>query len=432
MSAAYDVERVRKDFPILARTVHGRPLVYLDSAATSQKPTAVLDAMRDYYELHNAAVHRGVHTLADEATELYEGAREKVAAFIGGSDPREIVFTKNATEAINLVAYALGNATARMSPDSPVERAGARPSWLAIGPGDEVLITEMEHHSNIVPWQLLCQRTGATLRWLPLTDEGRLDLSQLDRLLTGRTRLVSFVHQSNILGTVNPVDVLVRRAREVGALVLLDACQSVPHMGIDVRALDVDFIAFSGHKMCGPTGIGALWARLELLEVMPPFLGGGSMIDEVTMEVATYAEPPQKFEAGVPMIAQAVGLGAAIDYLTELGMDAVAAHEHGLTAYALDALPTVPGLRIIGPPTADDRGGAISFTLPGIHPHDVGQVLDELGVAVRVGHHCARPVCARFGVAATTRASFHLYSTPAEVDALVDGLAHVQRFFGVA
>jgi cysteine desulfurase/selenocysteine lyase len=430
VSAAYDVDRVRKDFPILSRTVHGdRPLVYLDNAATSQKPTAVIDAMRDYYELHNAAVHRGIHTLADEATELYEGAREKVAAFIGAPDPREIVFTKNATEAINLVAYSLGNATARMSPDSPVERAGARPSWLALGPGDEVLVTEMEHHSNIVPWQLLCQRTGATLRWLPLTDEGRLDLTDLNRLLTERTRLVSFVHQSNILGTVNPVDVLVRRAREVGALVLLDACQSVPHMGVDVRALDVDFIAFSGHKMCGPTGIGALWARLELLEVMPPFLGGGSMIDEVTMEVATYAQPPQKFEAGVPMIAQAVGLGAAVDYLTELGMDAVAAHEHELTAYALDALPTVPGLRVIGPPTSAGRGGAISFTLPGIHPHDVGQVLDEQGVAVRVGHHCARPVCARFGVTATTRASVHLYTTTGEIDALVAGLVHVQRFF---
>jgi cysteine desulfurase/selenocysteine lyase len=429
--AAYDVERVRKDFPILSRAVHGHPLVYLDSANTSQKPTAVLDAMRDHYEHHNANVARAVHTLGEEATAAYERARDKVAAFIGAPHREEVVFTKNASEALNVVAYSLGNASARMSPDSPLEPRGARPSRLALGAGDEILVTEMEHHSNLVPWQLLCQRTGATLRWLPLTDDGRLDLRDLDVLLNERTRVVSFVHISNALGTLNPVEVIVRRAREVGALVVLDACQSVPHMPIDVAALGVDFVAFTGHKMCGPTGIGVLWGRLGLLAEMPPFLGGGEMIDEVTMAGSTYADPPHKFEAGTPPIAQAVGLGAAVDYLTDLGMDAVAAHEHELTAYTLDQLAGIDGLRIVGPATAEDRGGAISFTLAGIHPHDVGQVLDEQGVAVRVGHHCARPVCARFGVTATTRASVHLYTTTGEIDALVAGLARVQRFFRV-
>ncbi len=431
MTAAYDVERVRKDFPILSRTVHGHPLVYLDSANTSQKPTAVLDAMRDHYEQHNANVARAVHTLGEEATAAYEGARDKVAAFIGAPNRDEVVFTKNASEALNLVAYSLGNATARMSPDSPLEPSGARPSWLALGPGDEILVTEMEHHSNLVPWQLLAQRTGATLRWLPLTDDGRLDLTDLESLLTERTRVVSFVHLSNSLGTLNPVDPIVARAREVGALVVLDACQSVPHLPIDVAALGADFVAFTGHKMCGPTGIGVLWGRSELLEDMPPFLGGGEMIDEVTMGRSTYAAPPHKFEAGTPPIAEAIGLGAAVDYLTDLGMDAVAAHEHELTAYALDRLSSIDGLRIVGPPTAVARGGAISFALRGIHPHDVGQVLDERGIAVRVGHHCARPVCLRYGVPATTRASVHLYSTTGEIDALVDGLVHVQGFFGV-
>ena len=407
-TAAYDVQRIRKDFPLLDRLVHGdRPLVYLDNAATSQKPQLVLDALRDYYELHNANVHRGIHVLAEEATAAYEGARDKVAAFVHAVDRREIVFTKNASEAINLVAY-----TTRLQP------------------GDEVLITEMEHHSNIVPWQLLCQRTGATLRWLPLTDDGRLDLSDLEALCNERTKVVAFVHQSNIVGTINPVDVIVRRARQVGARVLLDACQSVPHMGVDVQTLDVDFLAFSGHKMCGPTGVGVLWGRLGLLEEMPPFLGGGEMIEEVTMTVSTYADVPHKFEAGTPPIAQVVGLGAAVDYLTEVGIDAVHAHEQALTAYALDAMAAVDGLRIIGPASTQDRGSAISFALKGVHPHDVGQVLDELGVAVRVGHHCAKPACVRYGVPATTRASFYLYTTRAEVDALVAGLEHVKRFFG--
>ena len=431
MTAGYDVERVRKDFPILSRHIHGHPLVYLDSANTSQKPMAVLDAVRDHYEQHNANVARAVHTLGEEATAAYEGARDKVAAFVSAPSRDEVVFTKNASEAINLVAYSLGNASARMSPDSPEEPRGARPSWLAVRSGDEILVTEMEHHSNLVPWQLLAQRTGATLRWLPLTDDGRLDLTDLDRLLTERTRVVSFAHVSNLLGTHNPVEPIVRRAREVGALVVLDACQSVPHLPVDVQALGVDFVAFTGHKMCGPTGIGVLWGRAELLAEMPPFLGGGEMIDQVTMGGSTYAEPPHKFEAGTPPIAQAIGLGAAVDYLTDLGMAAVAAHEHELTTYTLEQLAGVEGLRVVGPTTAEDRGGAISFTLPGIHPHDVGQVLDELGIAVRVGQHCARPVCLRYGIPAATRASVHLYTTTEEIDALVSGLDRVRRFFGV-
>ncbi|HMA47386.1 MAG TPA: cysteine desulfurase [Frankiaceae bacterium] len=429
----YDVERVRKDFPILERVVHGdRPLVYLDNAATSQKPRQVLDAEREYYELHNANVHRGIHALAEEATERYESARDKVAAFVRARRRDEVVFTKNSTEALNLVAYAMGNAAT----------GGPEAERFRVGPGDEVVVTEMEHHSNLVPWQMLCRRTGARLRWLGLTEDGRLDLSDLDTVVTERAKVVAFVHQSNILGTVNPVGQVVARAREVGALTVLDASQSVPHMPVAVGAgdgpvpvLGVDFMAFTAHKMCGPTGIGVLWGRHELLAAMPPFLGGGEMIELVTMEGSTYAAPPHRFEAGTPMIAQAVGLGAAVDYLSELGMDAVAAHEHQLTAYALAQLATVDGLRVIGPPTAAARGGAISFVLAGpdgraLHPHDVGQVLDELGIAVRVGHHCARPVCLRYGVPATTRASFHLYTTRAEVDALVEGLRHVKRFFG--
>jgi cysteine desulfurase/selenocysteine lyase len=403
----YDVSTVRKDFPILDREVRpGVPLVYLDNAATSQKPMQVLDAMRDYYEQHNANVHRGIHTLAEEATALYEGARDKVARFVNASDTREIVFTKNSSEALNLLAHS-----------------------LPLGPGDEVVVTEMEHHSNLVPWQIACSRTGATLKWIGLTDDGRLDLTDLDRVVTPQTKVVSFVHQSNLLGTVNPVDVVAAKARSVGAYVVLDASQSVPHMGIDVQAMDVDAVAFTGHKMLGPTGIGVLYGRLDVLDSLPPFLGGGEMIDEVTMAGSTWAQLPHKFEAGTPPIAEAVGLGAAVDYLTELGMDAVRAHEHRLTAYALEGLSGVDGLRIIGPTTAEDRGGAISFALDGIHPHDVGQLLDEAGVAVRVGHHCARPACLRFGVPATTRASVHLYSTTGDIDRLVEGLGHVKAFF---
>jgi cysteine desulfurase/selenocysteine lyase len=402
-----DIGRVRKDFPILDREVRpGVPLVYLDNAATSQKPAQVLDAMRDYYEQHNANVHRGIHTLAEEATALYEGARDKVARFINASSPAEVVFTKNSSEALNLLAHV-----------------------LPFGPGDEVVVTEMEHHSNLVPWQLACQRVGATLKWIGLTDEGRLDLADLDRVITPRTKVVSFVHQSNLLGTINPVDVVAAKARSVGAAVVLDCSQSVPHMGVDVQALGVDAIAFTAHKMLGPTGIGVLWAPLANLEAWPPFLGGGEMIDEVTMSGSTWAVPPHKFEAGTPPIAEAVGLGAAVDYLTDLGMGNVWEHEHGLTSYALDALQNVDGLTIIGPTSAEDRGGAISFALAGIHPHDVGQMLDEYGVAVRVGHHCARPACLRYGVPATTRASVHVYSTTDDIDRLVEGLDRVKAFF---
>ncbi len=416
-SPAYDVELVRKDFPILSREVHpGVPLVYLDNAATSQKPTAVLDAERDYYEHHNANVHRGVHVLAEEATALYEGARDALAGFLHAADREEVVFTRNATEAVNVVARSLGD-------------------WgeLGLGPGDEVVVTEMEHHSNLVPWQMLCQRTGATLRWFGLTDDGRLDLSDLEAVITDRAKVVAFVHQSNILGTLNPVAPIVSRSHEVGALVLLDASQSVPHRPVDVQALGVDFLVCTGHKMLGPTGIGVLWGRRELLGQLPPVLGGGEMVSIVEMLATTYAEPPHRFEAGTPMIAQAVGLAAAVGYLDDLGMDAVAAHEAELTGYALDALNAVPGLRVIGPDSTVDRGGAISFALAGdgrdIHPHDVGQLLDERGVAVRVGQHCARPVCVRYALPATTRASFAAYSSMADVDALAAGLHEVRRFF---
>ncbi|MCD0483132.1 cysteine desulfurase [Streptacidiphilus sp. ASG 303] len=410
-----DTDAIRKDFPILQRLLHdGQPLVYLDNAATSQKPQQVLDALTSYYERHNANVHRGVHVLAEEATALYEGARDKVAAFVNAPSRDEVVFTKNASESLNLVANMLGWA------DEPYR----------VDRDAEIVITEMEHHSNIVPWQLLAQRTGATLKWFGLTDDGRLDLSDIERVITEKTKVVSFVLVSNILGTVNPVEAIVRRAQDVGAIVVVDASQAAPHMVLDVQALGADFVAFTGHKMLGPTGIGVLWGRHELLEDLPPFLGGGEMIETVSMSSSTYAPAPHKFEAGTPPIAQAVGLGAAVDYLNGIGMDAIAAHEHAITAYAVERLLEVPDLRIIGPGTAQDRGAAISFTLGDIHPHDVGQVLDEQGIAVRVGHHCARPVCLRYGIPATTRASFYLYSTPAEVDALVEGLHHVRRFFG--
>jgi cysteine desulfurase / selenocysteine lyase len=412
-----DVEQVRKDFPILDRRLAGdRPLVYLDSANTSQKPRAVLDALADHYERHNANVARAVHQLGEEATAAYENARTTVAAFIGAPKRDEIVFTKNASEALNLVANTLASGLA------------ADPRYR-LGPGDEVVITEMEHHSNIVPWQLACQRTGARLRWFGLTDEGRLDISNLDELVTERSKIVSLVHQSNILGTVNSVSPVVRRAREVGALVMLDCSQSVPHKPVDVTDLGVDLIAFTGHKMCGPTGIGVLWGRSEVLESLPPFLGGGEMIETVDMTGSTYAPIPHKFEAGTPPIAQAVGLGAAIDYLSALGMENVAAHERALTTYALDRLDEIEGVRFIGPRLPISRGGTVSFTLDGVHPHDVGQLLDEHGVAVRVGHHCARPVCVRYGIPATTRASFYLYTTQSEIDALADGVEHAKRFF---
>jgi cysteine desulfurase/selenocysteine lyase len=411
-----DLEKIRGDFPILGRTMaNDRPLVYLDSANTSQKPQQVIDAIAEHYAQHNANVARAMHQLGEEATTAFEGARDKVAAFIGAPDRDGVIFTKNASEALNLVANVLTWA--------------GEPYGLTAG--DEVVITEMEHHSNIVPWQLACQRSGATLRWFGITDEGRLDLSNIDDLITERTKVVALTWVSNMLGTVNPVAEITRRAHEVGALVVVDASQAVPQMPVDVAALGADFVAFTGHKLCGPTGIGVLWGRVELLAQLPPFLGGGEMIEVVRMEGSTYAPPPHRFEAGTPPIVQAVGLGAAIDYLSAIGMDAVAAHEQAITAYALERMQTVPGLRVVGPATPVDRGGAISFVLGDLHPHDIGQVLDSHGIAVRGGHHCARPAHARFGLVATTRASFYLYTTPAEIDALVEGLQAVTDYFGV-
>jgi cysteine desulfurase/selenocysteine lyase len=424
-----DVEAIKADFPILARTVRdGRRLVYLDSGATSQKPRQVLDAERAFYEQHNAAVHRGAHQLAEEATDDYESARRRIAAFVG-APANELVFVKNATEAINLVAYAFSNATDKARMGVSLDEATQR---FVIGPGDEILVSEMEHHANLVPWQELCLKTGATLRWFGLTDDGRLDLENVQALINERTVLVSVVHQSNILGTLNPVTQIGQLAHEVGALMLVDACQSVPHMPVDVATLGADLVAWSGHKMLGPTGIGCLWGTSEVLNAMPPFLTGGSMIETVRMEGTTFAPPPQKFEAGVPNIAQAVALGAAVDYLNALGMPAVAEHEHVITAAALDALDEIDGVRIIGPNTDVDRGSAISFVVDGVHPHDVGQVLDNLGIAVRVGHHCAWPTCRRYNVPATTRATFYIYNGLDDVQALADGVREVQRFWGVS
>ncbi|MGI9008342.1 MAG: cysteine desulfurase [Streptosporangiaceae bacterium] len=412
----FDVARIRKDFPILDRTVRGgRPLVYLDSANTSQKPRQVIDTISEFYERHNANIHRATHELGEEATAAYEGARIKVARFIGAPDESEVVFAKNVSEGINLVAYALGNA------------GGA----LRIGPGDEIVITEMEHHSNIVPWQLLSQRTGATLRWFSVTEDGRLDLDQAGELISERTKIVAVAHQSNVLGTINPVAEIAALAHEAGALVLVDAAQSVPHGLVDVTTLGADFVGFTGHKACGPTGIGVLWGRPELLEALPPFLGGGEMIESVWMDRATYAPPPHKFEAGTMPIAQAVGLGAAVDYLSDLDLAAVRAHEQSLLRRALSALGEIDGLRILGPTEAIDRGSAVSFTIEGVHPHDVSQILDDRGVAVRAGHHCAWPLHRALGVQSSTRASFYLYNTADEVDALADGIRAAQKFFRV-
>jgi cysteine desulfurase/selenocysteine lyase len=418
---ALDVQAIRPDFPLLARTVRGgAPLIFLDSGATSQKPEVVLDAEREFLLRSNAPVHRGAYALGEEATDAYEAARQAVAEFIGGSFD-EVVFTKNATESINLIAYAMGNAAT----------SGPEAERFRVGPGDRIVVTEMEHHANLVPWQQLAVRTGAELAWLPLTDDGRLDLADLEQIVDDRTKVVAFAHQSNILGTINPVDVIVARAKAVGALTVLDACQSVPHMPFSVTHLDVDFAAFSSHKMLGPSGIGVLWGRRPLLETLPPFLTGGSMIEQVFMDHSTFAAPPQRFEAGTPPISQAVGLHAAVRYLSDLGMHRVQAHEQRLTEYLLGRLDEVGGVRVIGPTTTDDRGGAVSFAVDGIHPHDVGQVLDDRGVAVRVGHHCAWPVCRRYGVPATTRASFYVYNDLDDLDALVEGIVEAQRFFGV-
>ena len=415
--ATYDVTRIREDFPILARRMSGdRPLVYLDSANTSQKPTAVIDALDDHYRQHNANVARAMHQLGAEATGAFEDGRTKVAAFIGAPQREEVVFTKNASEALNLVARVLGD--------------DATSVQHRVGEGRDVVITEMEHHSNIVPWQLLTERTGATLRWFGITDEGRLDLSQLEQLITERTAVVSLTWVSNMLGTINPLETVIQRAHEVGALVVVDASQAVPQLPVDVAALGADFVAFTGHKMVGPTGIGVLWGRYDLLAELPPFLGGGEMIETVTMERSTFAPPPSRFEAGTPPIAQAVGLGAAADYLSAIGMENVAAHEREITAYALGRLQEIDGLSVVGPKDADMRGGAVSFTLDGVHPHDVAQLLDSRGVAVRAGHHCAKPAHQRFGVQSTTRASFYLYTTTSDIDALVDALHHTKTYFG--
>ena len=404
-------ELIRQDFPILQRTVaSGAPLVYLDNAASSQKPLAVIQAMDDYYRRYNANVHRGVHTLSEEATAAFEDAREKVARFIHAPHSRQVIFTRGATESINLVAHTWGRANLR--------------------PGDEVLITEMEHHANIVPWQILREQLGFTLRYVPVTDQGLLDLDALDTLLTERTKIFCFVHASNVVGTINPVEYLVARARAVGAKVLIDGAQSVPHMAVDVQALDADFFAFSSHKLCGPTGIGVLYGKRDLLEAMPPFMGGGDMIREVTMAGSKWNSLPYKFEAGTPAIAEGIGLGAAVDYLQSVGMDWVRSHEQEITRYAYARMSEVEGLRILGP-GPEQRGGLIAFTLEGVHPHDIAALLDRSGVAVRAGHHCAAPLHARYGIPASARASFYLYNTAAEVDVLVDALHKTQEVFAL-
>jgi len=425
--ATLDVAAIKADFPIFKRTVRNdQRLVYLDSGATSQKPFQVLDAERNFYENHNAAVHRGAHLLAEEATDAFEHARANIASFIG-AQPEEIVFTKNATEAINLISYSFLNATLKSLRGADLPKGAER---FVLEDGDEILVSEMEHHANLVPWQELCEKTGAVLRWIGLTEEGRLDLSDTS-LFNPRTKIVAVTHQSNLLGTVNDVAAIVKLAKSCGALVFLDACQSVPHMPVDVAALGVDFIAWSGHKMLGPLGIGCLWGKSEVLSAMPPFISGGSMIEMVSMERTTFAIPPKRFEAGVPMAAQAVGMSAAVDYLNAIGMDQVAEHEHMLTQAALAGLSDIPGLRVIGPESSVDRGSAVSFVLEGLHPHDVGQVLDESGIAVRVGQHCAKPACVRFGVQATTRATFYIYNDLEDVDALVAGIYSAKKFFGV-
>lgn len=410
-----DIASIKRDFPILGRKIREtHRLVYLDSGATSQKPLSVLNAERDFYTQHNAAVHRGAHQLAEEATELYEGAREKIARFIN-AQTEEVIFTKSATESINAIAYSMGNSE--------------KTSRFHINKGDRIVVSEMEHHANLIPWQELARRTGAELVWFKVTDEGRLDLSHLHELVNERTKIVALTHQSNVLGTINPLSEVVRRTHEVGALFVLDACQSVPHYAVDVKTLGIDFLAFSGHKMLGPTGVGILWGRKEILDDMPPFLTGGSMIETVTMESATYLDAPKRFEAGVPNMAQAVGLGAAVDYLISIGLDAIHLHEIELTQSAIAGLSAIKGLSIIGPTNMEMRGGVVSFAIEGIHPHDLGQALDSYGIAVRTGHHCAWPLMKRFKTVATTRASFYLYNDSDDVSALVDGVERARRYF---
>jgi len=413
---SFDAAAIAKDFPIFDRTIRdGKRLVYLDSGATSQKPNAVIDAESNFYRLTNAAVHRGAHQLAEEATDAYEGAREIVAEFLN-AEVDEVVFTKSATESLNLISYAIGNAA-----------PGTR---FHLTSADSIVVSEMEHHANLIPWQQLAQRTGATLKWFSVTEEGRLDLSNIDSLIDSSTKVVALTHQSNVLGTIVPLEEITKKAHAVGAVVVLDACQSVPHMPVDVKALDIDFLAFSGHKAVGPTGVGIFWGRAELLADLPPFLTGGSMIENVTMTSATWAPAPKKFEAGVPNMAQAVGLGAALTYLTKIGMGDIHRHEVELTSYLLKGLSEIDDLRVIGPKTTDFRGGVVSFTLGDIHPHDLGQYLDSQGIAVRTGHHCAWPLTRKLGVPATTRASVYLYNTTEDLDALIAGVHGAQKYFG--
>jgi cysteine desulfurase/selenocysteine lyase len=413
---AFDPRVVRQDFPIFKRTIRdGKRLVYLDSGATSQKPNSVIEAESNFYRLHNAAVHRGAHQLAEEATDAYEGAREIVAKFLGGSVD-EIIFTKGATESLNLLAYAFSN--------------GGSDNRFNVTSKDRIVVTEMEHHANLIPWQQLAKRSGAELKWFEVTPDGRLDFSNLTEVITPNTKIVALTHQSNVLGTVNPLAAIVARAHEVGAVVVLDACQSAPHMPVNVRELGVDFLTFSGHKAIGPTGIGVLWGRAELLKDLPPFLFGGSMIETVTMTDATWAPSPRRHEAGVPNMAQAVGLGAALNYLMQIGMDTIYQHEQELGSYLLIRLQEIPDLNLVGPLEMNDRGAVASFTLGEIHPHDLGQYLDSQGIAVRTGHHCAWPLTRKLGVQATTRASLYLYNDEQDVDALIEGILGAQKYFG--
>ena len=411
-----DLSSCKKDFPIFERKVRGgNSLIYLDSGATSQKPNSVIEAESNFYRTVNAAVHRGAHLLAEEASEAYESAREKIAAFIGAIS-NEVIFTKSATESLNIIAYSFGN------PDSRIN----------IKAGDQIVVTEMEHHANLIPWQQLAKRTGAELRWLSVTADGRIDLTNLDQVITKKTKIVAITHQSNVLGSILPVETIVKASHAVGALVVLDACQSAPHFALDVNKLDIDFLAFSGHKTLGPTGIGVLWGKFDLLEKLEPSLFGGSMVDSVTMESATWAATPRKFEAGVPNMAQAVGLSAAIEYLNHIGMHNIAQHEQDLTSYLLKGIIGISGVKVVGPVDMKDRGGVVSFTVDGVHPHDVGQVLDQYGIAVRTGHHCAWPLMRKLNLVGTTRASLYLYNSKSDVDSLLESIEKVKSYFKVS
>jgi len=410
-----DLSKYQSDFPILSRKVRGdNRFIYLDSGATSQKPESVITAEANFYRTKNAAVHRGAHLVAEEASDAYEGARANLAKFIGAQTD-EVIFTKSATESLNFLAYSFGN----------------KNSKICLKSGDEIVVSEMEHHANLIPWQQLAERVGAKLSWLPITSDGRLDLSNISQLITQKTKIVAITHQSNVFGTIVPIDQIVKAAKAVGALVVLDACQSVPHFDVDVKNLDVDFLAFSGHKMLGPTGIGVLWGKSELLDQLEPALFGGSMVDSVTMESATWAKSPRKFEAGVPNMAQAVGLSAAVDYLNNVGMENIARHEHELTKELLDGLSQISAVKVIGPLDMKDRGGVVSFTIDGVHPHDVGQVLDQYGIAVRTGHHCAWPLMRKLNLVGTTRASFHMYNDSKDVQALLQAVVKTKEYFKV-